>query len=907
MKSDLEQTVFGVQCVRWNPDRTLEDGTSAPVSNFGDLLGPMIAARIVERYPGRRDPSRTRRVLTVGSVIHFARPADVVWGSGVNGKLGAQHISPSLDVRAVRGPYTRAVLAGRGIDAPPLYGDPVLLLAELWPELRDPMATKRSSVLAVPNLNEPERFDPDITRLPVGDPWAVIADIAASEFVTGTSLHALVVADALGIPNRPIVPDVESPFKYLDYYSGTGRAEVQFARTVEEALELGPVDPPQLDSAALLAAFPIDVWTGAPAPVRTATIDFRGLRAASAAQQHDLQTLAGPDPTPETATALGRLEMLANRNFFTDGLTRDELALIGSSPDRSATDTSLPEPVLSVIIPTHNVRPWVGETIASVLAQDLDGLEVLVIDDHSTDDTRAALEELAASDARIRVIDAVTRGGGTARNIGIDHARGRYLAFCDGDDLVPPGAYRALVESLEASGSEIAFGDYLKFSPTRSWRPTENWPAYETQRRGIRVVDEPSLIFGRPCWNKVFRRSFWDRIDIRFPDVPRSNDIVPMMTAYLNAPRIDVIDEVVYLYRERPGASSMTAKASSATALISYLDQEIECALLLRDVDSAGLRRAYASLILDRDGWVHVSKYLRSEHRDPAREPEIREKVARLVALTGSSPRRVRAPQKRAVFELVLQGSIDLAAAVAILFSGPEAALHDRLAAWARVLHGRTEDGVDLLARHPFFVSQLMIILSEAVRRGDDADDLPLVELARAIPIEHEARRRAIPELAAATREPIERLAGRFAATRSAAAIFTRLETGRSIRFTITGTDAEHRLEPVLYDEATGIVHRARTRREVVGDEVIWHGRVPASALPKYAPLRPALRRRGSDDLVSVGFRAKTPEYDRFDRFLLHFDERGVQISRRSNWVRRAAGSAVRAARRRLRAQPAAA
>lgn len=906
MKSDLEETVFGVQCVRWNPERTLEDGTSARVSNFGDLLGPMIAERIVERYSGRRDPSRTRRVLSVGSVIHFARPADVVWGSGVNGKLGVQRIPPSLDVRAVRGPYTRAVLAGRGIDAPPLYGDPVLLLAELWPELSDPTATKRHSMLAVPNLNEPERFDPDITRSPVGDPWAVIADIAASEFVTGTSLHALVVADALGIPNRPIIPDVESPFKYLDYYTGTGRSDVRFARTVEDALALGPVDPPQFDAAGLLAAFPIDVWTGAPAPVTATTIDFRGLRAASAAQQHDLRTLAGPEPAPEAATSLGRLEMLANRDPSIDGLTRDELTLIGSSSDRS-TDPASPEPVLSVIIPTHNVRPWVGETIASILAQDLDGLEVLVIDDHSTDDTRAALDEFAASDARIRVIDAVTRGGGTARNIGIDHARGRYLAFCDGDDLVPPGAYRALVESLEASGSEIAFGDYLKFSPTRSWRPTENWPAYQSPRRGIRVVDEPSIIFGRPCWNKVFRRSFWDRIDIRFPDVPRSNDIVPMMTAYLRAPRVDVIDDVVYLYRERPGASSMTAKASSATALISYLDQEIECAQLVRDVDSAGLRRAYSSLILDRDGWVHISKYLRSEQRDPAREPEIRAKVARLVELTGTSPRRMRAPQKRAVFELVLQGSMELAAAVATLFSGTEAALHHRLAAWVRVLHGRSEDGVDLLARHPFFASQLMIILSEAVRRGGHADDLPLVDLARAIPVEEEVRRRAIPELAAATREPLERLAERFAETRSAAAIFTRLETGRSIRFTITGTDAEHRLEPVLYDEASGAVYRARSTREVAGDEVVWHGRVPASAVPKYAPLRPALCRRGSNDVVSVGFRAQTPEYDRFDRFLLHFDERGVQISRRSNWVRRAAGSAVRAARRRLRPQPAAA
>ncbi|MFF2390810.1 glycosyltransferase family 2 protein [Agromyces sp. NPDC058104] len=287
-----------------------------------------------------------------------------------------------------------------------------------------------------------------------------------------------------------------------------------------------------------------------------------------------------------------------------------------------AEHTSAP-PLLSVIVPSHNVWPWISETMQTILGQDLRDLEVIVVDDHSTDGTREILAGFQSRDERVAVIDATEFGGAAARNLGLQHASGRYLAFCDADDLVPRGAYHALVNSLEASGSEIAFGDFLKFSPTATWRPTSGWPAFAQPRVGFTLIEQPSIIRGRAVWNKVFRRDFWERVDIRFPESARSNDIVPMLTSYLAAQSFDLVDEIVYLYRERPGGSSMTSRARSSVSLRAYLEQELSCAELVAGQGDHGVSSVFAGVFREADGWKHLAEHLSAPERESDDDLEI--------------------------------------------------------------------------------------------------------------------------------------------------------------------------------------------------------------------------------------------------------------------------------------------
>ncbi|GGE98651.1 polysaccharide pyruvyl transferase family protein [Mycetocola zhadangensis] len=263
-----------VEVVHWNPPRPVFSGrmgrlipVKRPIGNFGDLLGPMIVERMRERLGlavavGLPD----RRLLSVGSILHYARNFDVVWGSGINGKVEPQWgCIDTLDIRAVRGPRTRARLIENGFAVPEVYGDPALLVPELFPELADWAAEpKRYPLTIIPNLHDLAelRGRPNVIspRAPV---WRVLERIARSELVVGSSLHGIIVAEALGVPARLVAPAREDLMKYRDYFEATGRDVLPLALTVDAAITAGGAMGLIWNPAPLRDAFPADLWPSA--------------------------------------------------------------------------------------------------------------------------------------------------------------------------------------------------------------------------------------------------------------------------------------------------------------------------------------------------------------------------------------------------------------------------------------------------------------------------------------------------------------------------------------------------------------------------------------------------------------------------------------------------------------------
>jgi pyruvyltransferase len=233
------------------------------VNNFGDLLGPLLIKRILALH--NLDLAMAvddRRLLSVGSVMHFADDDDVIWGTGLNGKKrNSDYNFRQLDVRAVRGPLTREFLSMRGVAAPAIFGDPALLLPLLAPELVKCASKKQYSLTVVPNFNDFGDQEPDSTYLDPRSPVRVcLGRIARSEFVVGSSLHAIVVAESLGIPARAVSSSVEDRLKYDDYYLGTGRPKAEMAHAVNDAVAMGGERGPVFDADQLLRAFPVDLW-----------------------------------------------------------------------------------------------------------------------------------------------------------------------------------------------------------------------------------------------------------------------------------------------------------------------------------------------------------------------------------------------------------------------------------------------------------------------------------------------------------------------------------------------------------------------------------------------------------------------------------------------------------------------
>lgn len=280
-------SIAGVEVTHWNPRRNrwpypINRFQIGPrVNNFGDLLGPAIVERIVRDSCLGPAASSARNLLTVGSIMGLAEDRDVVWGTGVNAKVAVEsHVFSELDVRAVRGPRTAAFLRARDIHVPEVFGDPALLVPQLFPEWA-PVATHRK-LGVLPNFHDFTRYrsHPDVIS-PIGSPDDVIREIVACEAIVASSLHGVIIAEAFGIPAVAIESGVEHPFKYLDYFEGTGRPEVPLVADFDEALRLvrsssWPTLEESWDPEPLSAAFPDDLWSGTTGQSRPRPADERG-------------------------------------------------------------------------------------------------------------------------------------------------------------------------------------------------------------------------------------------------------------------------------------------------------------------------------------------------------------------------------------------------------------------------------------------------------------------------------------------------------------------------------------------------------------------------------------------------------------------------------------------------------
>lgn len=265
MTPDTRDSARGLPVFRWKPDVE----TFGISVNFGDELFPMIVERILSRRVERVNESHAgRKVIAGGSLLHVARDGDVLWGPGL--RTEEDFISnprfQQLTVAAVRGPITRDFLLSRyGFDVPDVFGDPAVLLPQLFPEWkRRPVKGRVGLVPHFSNRHEYTSSGDDLVVIfPNQEPEQVVTDILTCELVIAGSLHGVIVAEAYGIPARWLNSSrVEPELKYYDYYQGTDRYPHP-AKTVSEALGLGGEPAPKsFECARLLGCFPRDAFVG---------------------------------------------------------------------------------------------------------------------------------------------------------------------------------------------------------------------------------------------------------------------------------------------------------------------------------------------------------------------------------------------------------------------------------------------------------------------------------------------------------------------------------------------------------------------------------------------------------------------------------------------------------------------
>jgi glycosyltransferase involved in cell wall biosynthesis len=223
-------------------------------------------------------------------------------------------------------------------------------------------------------------------------------------------------------------------------------------------------------------------------------------------------------------------------------------------------------PLISVIVPVYNTEAYLRLCMDSILGQTMQDIEVICVNDGSTDGSPDILREYAARDGRVRVIDQPNGGAGVARNTGLDAAQGRYFSFLDADDFYDPDMLRLAYEECEAKHADYCVYDYDFFEDDPQDRYTTDWSIKKECLPEQRPFGKDDLggnlfnVFTNVPWNKLFSAEFVRRAGLRFQEIANTNDRLFAISALFQAERITVLPQVLAHYRTRSGQSLTDSK-----------------------------------------------------------------------------------------------------------------------------------------------------------------------------------------------------------------------------------------------------------------------------------------------------------------------------------------------------------
>jgi glycosyltransferase involved in cell wall biosynthesis len=335
---------------------------------------------------------------------------------------------------------------------------------------------------------------------------------------------------------------------------------------------------------------------------------------------------------------------------------------------------------LSVVIPVYNPGPAITGGIRSLLGQGLppEALELIFVDDGSADGTAERLDQLAADRPEVTAVHIARSGApGRPRNVGLDLARGNYVAFVDADDELFPGGLAELLRFAERHRSDIAAG--LVTSAFRD-RPQH---LFEEQVRRCTLRTEPRLIEMTAAPGKVFRTAFVRSNQIRFPEGwRRGEDQLFTVQALARARVVSVLPIPVYQYRERQEGGHLTGVPLDVLDLarVPQIVEPIRDAIgpgpLLARLLSRFLRvEILRSLTLAMDGDLATGGQAR-------RDESLFGAGRAAAAMLGREAERWLPPVQRRQAELLRNGNLEAFRALARAIRAVDARAELRRAAW---------------------------------------------------------------------------------------------------------------------------------------------------------------------------------------------------------------------------------
>ncbi|UOE95442.1 glycosyltransferase [Alkalihalobacillus sp. LMS39] len=237
-------------------------------------------------------------------------------------------------------------------------------------------------------------------------------------------------------------------------------------------------------------------------------------------------------------------------------------------------------PIISIIVPIFNVEKYIANCLDSLLNQSLKNIEIILVNDGSSDESGVIAEKYARTDDRIVVIHQKNKGISSARNSGLEIATGQYIGFVDPDDWIEESMYEKLYDVARKTDSSIVFCGFYEFYEDTSRKVEILYPFLSNVNEGKSEVEREILlpvIIGKVhafTWNKIYKREELIAREIYSPeDLPLMQDIIYNMNVLANVSNVAYINEPLYYFRRHTTSNTMKFRPDIYETIM-YIYQE---------------------------------------------------------------------------------------------------------------------------------------------------------------------------------------------------------------------------------------------------------------------------------------------------------------------------------------------
>lgn len=212
---------------------------------------------------------------------------------------------------------------------------------------------------------------------------------------------------------------------------------------------------------------------------------------------------------------------------------------------------------ISVIVPIYNTEPYLNRCIDSIIAQTYRNLDIILVDDGSVDRSGEICEAYEKKDKRVRVIHQQNGGAASARNSGLEIAKGKYIGFVDSDDFITADMYESLIRCLDDDVDIVTCGKFLVY-PSKNWKiKAKKYCAHKINKYGTEQAIEELLkgqLFSNSVYEKLYRKELFD--GLRFPQGRISEDHPVTYTLFKRCRNVVNIGEAKYYQYRREDSIS---------------------------------------------------------------------------------------------------------------------------------------------------------------------------------------------------------------------------------------------------------------------------------------------------------------------------------------------------------------